>query len=372
MIPEPKTILIIDDQVDNFEIMEALLSNDAYQLYYASSGIKAFSLLETVEPDVILLDVMMPEMSGTEVCKRLKSSDIHKSIPVIMVTALDTKEDLAHALDQGANDFVTKPINSLELRSRVRAHLRTKSEHDELKKLLKLREEALMLREDLSNMIVHDLRNPLATIILAAGIVQRYMDMDNIDRLDQRPLILKKIAQILESGHKLEEMIAGLLLMAKLESDKILFNPVPTDLYELGVRAIKDFELVANSCEIQLISDLPDPNKTVLTDATILRRVIDNLLSNALKFSPKGSQVALSLEYLSENHFRVQVTDTGEGINKIEKEKIFEKFEIGNLKKNTSQTGLGLAFCKIAIEAQGGTLAIADNTPQGAIFMIEI
>jgi signal transduction histidine kinase len=367
MITETQKILIIDDQVDNFEIMEAFLSNEEYQLYYSSSGMKAFSLLETVEPDVILLDIMMPDMDGTQVCQCLKSNDLYKSIPIIMVTALDTKEDLAHALDQGANDFVTKPINSLELRSRVRAHLRTKSEHDELKKLLKLREEALALREDLSNMIVHDLRNPLATIILAAGIVQRYMD-----RLDQKPLIMQKIAQILESGHKLEEMIDGLLLMAKLESGKILFNATPTDLYELGVGAIKDFELVANSRQIQLISELPEPHRTVLTDATILRRVIDNLLSNALKFSPQGSQVTLSLEYLSENHFRVQVADTGQGINQTDKEKIFEKFEIGSLKKNTSQTGLGLAFCKIAIEAQGGTLAIADNDPQGSIFMIEI
>jgi len=367
MVIEKKKILIIDDQVDNFEIMEAFLSVDNYELYYASGGIKAFSLLETLEPDVILLDIMMPEMDGIEGSQRLKSNDTYKSIPVIMVTALNSKEDLAHALDQGASDFVTKPINSLELRSRVRAHLRTKSEHDELKKLLKLREEALTLREDLSNMIIHDLRNPLATIVLAAGIVQRY-----IDRLDQRPLILKKMAQILESGHKLEDMIDGLLLMAKLESGKILFNAIPTDLYELGVEALKDFELVANSREIQLIGDLPDPNQTVLTDATILRRVIDNLLSNALKFSPEGSQVTLSLEYLSENHFRVQVIDRGKGVSKAEKEKIFEKFEIGSLKKNTSQIGLGLAFCKIAIEAQGGTLAIADNTPQGSIFMIEV
>ena len=367
MITETQKILIIDDQVDNFEIMEAFLSNDAYQLYYASSGTKAFSLLETLEPDVILLDIMMPEMDGIEVCTRLRNNDIYQSIPIIMVTALNTKEDLAHALEQGANDFVTKPINSLELCSRVRAHLRTKSQHDELKRLLKLREEALEMREDLSNMIVHDLRNPLATIILAAGIVQRYMD-----RLDQRPLVIKKVAQILESGHKLEEMIDGLLLMAKLESGKILFNATPTDLYELGLEALKDFELVANSRQIQLIGELPEPNKTVLTDTTILRRVIDNLLSNALKFSPEGSQVTLTLQYLSENHFRVQVADRGKGISQADKEKIFEKFEVGSLKKNTSQTGLGLAFCKIAIEAQGGTLAIADNTPQGAIFIMEI
>ena len=135
---------------------------------------------------------------------------------------------------------------------------------------------------------------------------------------------------------------------------------------------IADFELIANSSEIELRSELPNLGENILIDATILRRIINNLMSNALKFSPVGGHVTLSLEYLPESRFRVKVADTGTGISESERQKIFQKFEIGSLKKNVSQTGLGLAFCKMAVEAQGGTLAIADNHPQGVIFIVEI
>ena len=237
----------------------------------------------------------------------------------------------------------------------------------ELEKLLQLREETLELREDMSNMIVHDLRTPLTTITLAAGMINKYGD-----RVGQRALIVRKAGQILDSAKQLEKMIDNLLFMAKLESGKMLFNLIPTDLHHLGSGVIADFELIANARDIELRSELPNLGQTIPVDATILRRIIDNLMSNAIKFSPVGGQVTLSLEYLPESHFRVKVTDTGTGISEAEKQKIFQKFEIGSLKKNVSQTGLGLAFCKMAVEAQGGTLAIADNHPQGVIFIIEI
>jgi signal transduction histidine kinase len=216
-------------------------------------------------------------------------------------------------------------------------------------------------------MIVHDLRTPLTTIVLAAGMINKYGD-----RAGQRALIVRKAGQILESAKQLEKMIDSLLFMAKLEAGKILFNRTPTDLNRLGSEVIADFELVANSRDIELRSELPNFGQTMLVDATILRRIIGNLMSNALKFSPVGGHVTLSLEYLPESHFRVTVADTGTGIPEAERQKIFEKFEIGSLKKNVSQTGLGLAFCKMAVEAQGGTLAIADNHPQGVIFIVEI
>ena len=237
----------------------------------------------------------------------------------------------------------------------------------ELEKLLQLREETLELREDMSNMIVHDLRTPLTTITLAAGMINKYGD-----RAGQRALIVRKAGQILDSAKQLEKMIDSLLFMAKLEAGKMLFNLIPTDLHRLGSEVIADFELIANARDINLYSELPNFGQTIPVDATILRRIIDNLMSNALKFSPSGGQVTLSLEYLPENRFRVKVADTGTGISEAEKQKIFQKFEIGSLKKNVSQTGLGLAFCKMAVEAQGGTLAIADNHPQGAIFIVEI
>ena len=167
-------------------------------------------------------------------------------------------------------------------------------------------------------------------------------------------------------------MIDSLLLMAKLESGKILFNPVPTDLHELGTAIVSDFELTAQSQRIELKGELPSPSNSIIIDAVILRRVIENLISNALKFSPPNSQVQLQIEYFPENHLRVKVTDNGPGVSPDKAEDIFKKFEIGTVKQNVSQIGLGLAFCKMAVEAQGGTLAIAPNQPQGSIFTVEI
>ena len=254
-----------------------------------------------------------------------------------------------------------------DITERKLAEIELKNTNEELEKLLKLREETLTLREDMSNMIVHDLRNPLSGILLSAEIIKKYGDRPN-----QKVLMAKKAEQILKSGNRLKAMIDSLLLMAKLESGKILFNPVPTDLHELGTAIVNDFELTAQSQRIELKGELPNPGNSIIIDAVILRRVIENLISNALKFSPPNSQVRLQMEYFPENHLRVKVIDNGPGVSPDRAEEIFKKFEIGTVKQNVSQIGLGLAFCKMAVEAQGGTLAIAPNQPQGSIFTVEI
>jgi signal transduction histidine kinase len=382
MINQPKHILIIDDKIENFDTIETILNGDNYQLTYASSGKKAFSLLENIQhPDVILLDVMMPEMDGLEVCRRLKNHLSYQHIPIIMVTALSSKEDLARCLSEGADDFISKPLDAIELRARLNSLLRIKEQYDQLKNLVSLREETLRMREDMSNMIMHDLRTPLSTIVFAASVIERYIDKTT-DSFDKKELILKKTKQILGSGKRLEKMIDSLLLMAKLESGKILFHPVATDLHEMGNNIINDFELIASANQIELVGKLPEPGRTVFVDAPILCRVIDNLISNALKFSPAGSQVILSLEYLynqdnqdNQNknpQVRISVADMGPGVSAEKQAVIFDKFEIGDFAQNVSQIGLGLAFCQMVVEAQGGKLTIQSNAPQGAIFIVEI
>ena len=254
-----------------------------------------------------------------------------------------------------------------DISDRKHHELELRKAYDELARLLTLREETLRLREDMSNMIVHDLRNPLTSILLAAEVMVKY-----VNRIDAHSILFKKAEQILTSGQRMKTMIDSLLLMAKLESGKILFNPVATDLSTLGKSILTEFELTARAHKIQLKGELPQPGNTILIDAIILRRIIENLISNALKFSPPNSQIILSLEYLPESHIRVKVTDNGSGITPAEAEKIFQKFEIGTVKQNTAQIGLGLAFCKMAVEAQGGTLTLLPNQPQGSIFTVEI
>lgn len=352
----PANILVIDDDPINFDVIETKLDPENYQLSYAASGDEGFELLKSIQPDVILLDMMMPGMTGIEFCHKFKQSPAFAHIPVIMVTALTTKEDLAKCLEAGADDFVSKPVDTLELRSRVRSMLRIKQQYDALQK-------TLQLREDLTRMIVHDLRTPLSVIVFAAEMLK--LPNISLDRQHQ------KIDQILTAGQQLQSMIDTLLLMAKLESGKLLLQRTPVDLRAICDSVLKDIEPIASQKQVKLISNLPPVGGIIEVDINLLHRVLDNLLSNAIKFSPRGSEIQIIAEYLNSGKARIQVTDQGPGIPPELHDSIFQKYEVGNLMKNVSQIGLGLAFCKLAIEAHGGIIEVANQQPQGAIFVLE-
>ena len=322
---------------------------------------KPFSdLVHPDDLDLILSEYIQSVQSG-QMLTSTEFRHLHQDGHYIWVSSNTTSIISAEGSFMGSQGILT------DITTRKLAEAELKQKNIELEKLVKLREETLTLREDMSNMIIHDLRNPLSAMLLSAEIIQRYGD-----RPDKKTLMLKKAEQILTSGQRLKDMIDNLLLMAKLESGKILFNPILTDLYELGIAILNDFELSANAQKIELTGNLPRPQSSIVIDSIILRRVIENLLSNALKFSPPNSQVRLDIEYFPENHLRVQVIDQGPGVSPERIQDIFKKFEIGAVKQNVSQIGLGLAFSKMAVEAQGGTLAIAPNQPQGSIFTVEI
>ena len=350
-------ILIIDDQPDNFDVIQALLIKQNYELGYFSNAQQALTFLETSQPDIILLDVMMPDMNGVEFCKLFKANPQWSHIPVIMVTALSSKEDLSKCLEAGADDFISKPVSGLELRARVRSMLRIKQQYDRIKTLLEA-------REDMVNMMVHDLRNPLAGILFSAAVLKG----SGLLKEKQQ----KKIEQIERGGNQLQLMIDSLLLMAKLESGKMMLNYQAIDLYEFCTSAIADFELIATQKNITFVPDLPAPGGQVFVDAVIFRRVIDNLLSNAIKFSPSPSQIKLQAQYLENGGAIVKVIDSGSGVSQTTPRTLFQKYEIGTMLEGGNQIGLGVAVCKIAVEAHGGKISLEDNIPQGSIFTVEI
>lgn len=350
------TILVVDDEPNNFEVIEILLFNNGYEISYVTSGAEALNYLQHTQPDVILLDVMMPGMNGIEVCRQIKQNPCWQHIPIIIVTALSAKEDLAHCLEAGAEDFISKPVNALELRARVRSMLRIKRQYDALQNTMEL-------REDMSNMIVHDLRNPLSSIVLACATLQ----LTDLQTKQQR-----KVEQILIAGQQLESLIDSLLLMAKLESGNLMLHRTEIDLCEIGLLAIADFEAIASQKRIQVISQLEAPSITAWVDAAVFRRVLDNLLSNAIKFSPSGSQVKLQIDHPSGLQARLQVTDQGPGVSEELRQRIFEKYETGHLIDGVAQTGLGLAFCKMAISAHQGKIFVDNHPPRGSVFTIEI
>ncbi|MBD1911619.1 MULTISPECIES: hybrid sensor histidine kinase/response regulator [unclassified Leptolyngbya] len=351
-------ILVVDDEADNFMVIEALLSKQDYELHYAAGGEEAIAALHACLPDLILLDVMMPRINGIELCQHIKSKPKWQAIPIIMVTALNSKADLARCLAAGADDFISKPVNSIELRARVQSMLRIKHQYDDLQTLLKL-------REDMVNMVVHDLRNPLSSILFGLDVLRTAGYPPEKQQA--------KLSQIHGSAQALQGLIDDLLKIALLESGKICLNCTEVDMVALVQSAVSNFEAIAAQKKQSLVSHLPNvPQQTVYADPAIMHRALDNLISNAIKFSPRQGEIMVKVDYPSSGHCQIQVIDAGPGVPEGLQQKIFEKYEVGTLMPDVSQIGLGLAFCKMVVEAHGGKISVRNNEPKGAIFEITL
>ncbi|MEG3904932.1 response regulator [Microcoleus sp. B4-C5] len=352
------SVLIVDDEPDNFDVIETLLNEQDYQLHYAATGQEAIASLDIFDPDLILLDVMMPGIDGIEVCRQIKAMSKWQAVPIIMVTALNSKSDLARCLTAGADDFISKPVTAIELRARVHCMLRIKHQYDDLQSLLKL-------REDMVKMVVHDLRNPLAGILLGLELLKSLEYSKEQQQM--------QLERIYSSAQAIQVLIDDLLQIYLLESGKKRLNYTDIYLCDIIESAISNFEGIAAQKSQFIVANLPVQNsRKVSVDATMIHRMLDNLLSNAIKFSPPNSQIIVTVEFLTSGKAKIQVIDSGPGVPDTLQHKIFEKYEIGNLMSDVSQIGLGLAFCKIVVEAHGGEICVRNNQPQGAIFEITL
>lgn len=364
--PEKKMrVLIIDDEPSARTTLEALLFSEGYELAFVSSGLDALNQLDDLKPDTILLDVMMPEMDGFTVCQKLKAHKLWRHIPVILVTALDSKEDIARGLEAGADEFLSKPVNGMELRARVRSMLRIKRQYDELAATMRL-------REDLTSMMVHDMKNLLSPIM-------GFSQLLTIEGTTPEEAL--EYGELINSqADRLSSFINDILLLTKMEQGRLLLNTSPVDINSLIREVGGTYEIVAQSKEISLAVDLPPVSRHVAVDKNLLQRLLDNLVSNALKFAPPQSTITLQAEYPARSarkeqslQMRIKVLDEGPGVAAEYRHRIFEKFETMALKKSgVSQVGLGLAFCKMVAEAHGGRIFVEANRSGGSVFVVEI
>ncbi|MCA9996490.1 MAG: hybrid sensor histidine kinase/response regulator [Anaerolineales bacterium] len=358
---ETARVCIVDDNVIARETLADLLYPENYEMLLVESGLNLLAQIDSLNPDVILLDVMMPELNGFDVCHRLKNHPKWQHVPIILVTALDSKDSLVRGLDAGADEFVSKPVNGSELRARVRSMLRVKQQYDALNAMLQL-------REDMANMLIHDMRTPLAAIALQVGLVLKQQNLAAKD--------LQALQTVQSEVRHLESFINDMLLVAKMERDKLLLNREPCDLGQLVQQLVSRYELLAQLRQIKLVLDMPKRPLVMPIDETLFSRMLDNLLSNALKFSPTGGTITVCLHEVNEQAAgvvrRIQVSDEGSGIPEEERRNIFDKFKIVSLKREgLSQIGLGLALCRIVAEAHGGQIYVTANEPQGAVFTVE-
>ncbi|MCB0031550.1 MAG: hybrid sensor histidine kinase/response regulator [Anaerolineales bacterium] len=356
---QPATIVIVDDSPIARETLVDLLTDDAYQFSHAENGLALFKLLDSVDADVILLDVMMPGLDGYEVCRQLKSNPDWQHIPVILVTALDTREALIKGLDAGADEFLSKPIYGAVLRARVRSMLRIKQQYDALQKVLDL-------RENLAAMIVHDMRSPLSTIILYLELMLRRgtLPADEVTRTER----------LLSEARRLDTFINDMLLLTKMEEDKLLLHRRPSDLTELVATCVENCQELATARKVTLQVSLPAEPVKIDLDANLFSRTLDNLLNNAIRSSPALGTVTVNLATLTKQkpyQAQLEITDQGRSIPEEHWDDVFDKFSIASLKqKGVTRVGLPLAFAQMILQAHDGLIKVRNNEPQGTIFTV--
>ena len=357
------SILVVDDEPNNFDVIEAILRDQDYEVNYASSGQESLESLEILEIDLILLDVMMPDIDGIEVCERIKAIPKYRPIPIIMVTALSAKEDLAQCLNAGADDFISKPVNALELRARVQSMLRIKQQHEELQDAKEAAEAALRIKSDFLAMMSHEIRTPINGVL---GMTQLLFTTSLGS--DQQ----KYLNGIQTSGELLLAVINDILDFSKFESGKLALEQIPLNLHQLAadICALLSRQAEAKGILLSLQIDEGVP-PFILGDSIRLRQILLNLANNAVKFTDSGSvEVKISLQSSETVPLLFSVTDTGIGISTEALQKLFQPFIQASISttRKYGGTGLGLAICQKLIQIMGGKIWAESTSGKGSTF----
>ena len=339
-------ILIVDDMPVNLLLLERMLAERGYKPRPVISGKLALEAARAEPPDLILLDINMPDMNGYELCKQLKADTALKDIPVIFISALGETIDKVRAFNVGGVDYVTKPFQCEEVYARIQTHLK-------LHQLEKL-------RDTLTHMIVHDLRNPL-TVVSGFLDILKYGEAQKLSANIQE---LLKAAR--RSTKDLLNMISSILDVSKMGADemKLQYEQFCLDIL---IRTVLDTTQPFPG-DRTVAFEASGSSLAVTADIVLIRRVLQNLLSNALKYTPQGGGIRIVITASPPSQVRVAVTDTGPGIAPKYHQRIFEKFAQIEDQNNRMGTGLGLAFCKMAVEAHGGSIGVESEIGRGSTF----
>lgn len=368
MKSEQASILVVDDTPANLQVLFQMLKSKGYRARPVPSGALALRAVEHEPPDLILMDINMPVLDGISTCRRLKENELYRDIPVIFVSARNDTFDKIKAFNAGGVDYVTKPFDSEEVITRVETHLKIRSLQQQLQdRNRQLQEnysqlqELEELRDGLVNMVIHDMRSPLSVIRSALGLLQH--DLGDRMGIENK----EDIEDAIVSADTLMNMISNLLDISRLEGGEMPLTMEQCNVKGVADSVIKDLAVLSKN--ITVTTDYRTDNPNAYCDREVVRRIITNLMSNALKFTQKGGEICLGLVRY-ENHLEVSVRDNGPGISRDYHEKIFKKFaQSDNTTHGRRDTsGLGLTFCKLAVESHGGLIGVDSEVGKGSRF----
>lgn len=363
-------VLVVDDVPKNLQVVGTMLRNAGYAVMPATSGARALEGIRVQLPDLILLDLMMPEIDGLEGSPLVKADPVTREIPIVFLTASNEMEHLVQGFEAGAVDYVTKPFNPPELLARVRTHIELKLARERLRELNEEKNEFM-------GIVAHDLRNPL-------GAIKGYAEMIAEDAGTFRsasPAELNNVRQGLEdcagrirnSAERMLEMVQNLLDANRIERGEIHLNLAPTELGHLVSSVIESQRPRAVAKQQSLHFQSDGSPITATADSNVMVQVLENLISNAVKYSPPGKTIVVRLKK-EESNAICEVQDEGPGLSPEDRKKLFGKFARLSAKPTGGEhsTGLGLSIVKRMIEAMGGRVWCESEPGKGATFIVAV
>ena len=366
--PSEYKILIVDDVLSNVLLLKVLLTNEKFNIATANNGRLALEQVKAEKPDLVLLDVMMPDMSGFEVAQKMRETPEMVDIPIIFLTALNSTEDIVKGFKVGGNDFISKPFNKEEFIIRVRHQISLIA----AKRIIVAKTEELRKtitgRDKLYSVIAHDLRSPMGSIKMVLNMLILNLPVEKIGNEMYELLTLAN-----QTTEDVFSLLDNLLKWTKSQIGKLNVVYQNFNVIEVIEGVIEIFSMVAGLKDIKIVLTATDKELMVHADIDMIKTVTRNLVSNAIKFSNKDSEIHVTVAK-EEGMAVIGVKDQGCGIDEENQKKLlhtdthFSTFGTNN----EEGSGLGLLLCQDFVVRNGGKLWFVSQKDEGSTFSFSI
>lgn len=365
--PAEFKLLVVDDVQTNVLLLKALLGKEGYGILVANNGQEALEVIRNENPDLILLDVMMPGMDGFEVAERLKSEEFRCEIPIIFLTALDDTQSIVNGFKLGVGDFISKPFRKEELMVRIKHQLSLvaarriiEEKNEELRK-------TIAGRDKMYSVIAHDLRSPMASMKMLLNTIMMSVEKDKID-----PDIFDMLEMSNKTSEEVFSLLDNLLKWTKSQLGKLTVIPQKLDISGLADGVVEVMNSVAEVKHIKLIRT-DHESFFVYVDIEMIKSILRNLISNAVKFSNPDSEIKVGIK-AEDGKVIVSVTDSGKGIKKEDQHKLLkDSTHFTTYGTNSEEgSGLGLLLCRDFARKNGGELWFKSEENLGSVFSFSL